>query len=387
MRLVAFSDIHYADYSTGVTVADVASVERAVTDFCLSSGIGVCLFCGDRYLSHEPQDYVRVISDQEQKYRNDKGIITFSLVGNHDLYAKAPVSGHSNRHLQTVWGEFLPNIVVMDELKTYRHPGAPRLAVHAIPACFEWTDGLLAAFDFQPGEVNVLVFHDLLKGSVLDHVTEYRAPKGQRIDLIDDARFHVVLGGDVHLPQRLDFKSTRGGYVGAAIQQSRKDRGNARGWLVVDIEGTDGTVMAKTSYIESPAPRFVDLTWDLDAHAGALPTVADIEGSVDGSYEDTTRGNIVDIVLVGSRERLEAVPSDWHQKLKAELQAKRVNPPMKRSKSGVPVLKRSAVSAQKSPVDDFQAFLGSGRAALDGNDPERLLAKAAPILARLGGVK
>lgn len=385
MRFVAFSDIHYADYSTGVTVADIAAVERAVTEFCVAHGVGVCVFCGDRYLSHEPQDYVRVVSDQEQKHRNDVGIVTFSLVGNHDLYAKAPVSGHSNRHLQTVWGEFLPNIVVMDEVKTYRHPRVPRLAVHAIPACFEWHDTLLASFDFQPGEVNVLVFHDLLQGAVLDHTTGYRAPKGQRLDLIDDARFHIVLGGDVHLPQRLDFQHTRGGYVGAAIQQSRKDRGNARGWLVVDITGDDATVVSNTSYVESPAPRFLDVCWDFDASGGVMPTTADIEKYLDSVYEDTAQGNILDVIFSGSREHLEAIPLGWHQTLKAELGAKRVNPPMKRTKVHVPLPQRIAKAAQVSPVDDFQSFLDSGRAALDGNNPDRLLEKAAPILRSLEG--
>lgn len=382
MRVVAFSDIHYADYSTGVTVSDVASVERWVTEFCLANDIGVCIFCGDRYLSHEPQDYVRVISDQEQKYRNDKGVVTFSLVGNHDLYAKAPVSGHSNRHLQTVWGEFLPNIVVMDELKTYRHSAVPRLAVHAIPACFTWNDDLLAGFDFRVGDINVLVFHDMLKGCVLDHLTEYRAPKGQRIELIDDARFHVVLGGDVHLPQRLDFQHTRGGYVGSVIQQSRRDRGNARGWLVADF-ADDGAV--STHYIDSPAPRFLMVTWDLDQ--GALPTAQDVEELVDAQYDDSARGNILDVVLTGSREQLEAVPAGWHRELQVVLGAKRVNAPMRRAKAQALAPAVRVVSPQRSPVDDLQEFLHSGRAALDGNDPDRLLEKAVPILGRLGGLK
>jgi DNA repair exonuclease SbcCD nuclease subunit len=379
MRYVAFSDIHYADYSTGVTVADVVRVERAITTYCMQAKIGWCVFCGDRYLSHEPQDYVRVVSDQEQKYRNDHGIVTFSLVGNHDLYAKAPVSGHSNRHLQTVWGEFLPNIVVMDELKTYRHPSVPDVAVHAIPACFEWHDGMMAKFDFRPGEFNLLVFHDMLKGSVIDHTTEYRAPKGQRIELIDDARFQLVLGGDVHLPQRLAFQNTKGGYVGAAIQQSRRDRGNARGFL--DVEDT------ATTFVESPSPRFVDATWDFDEAGAKLPTAQDIESRIDASYGDTAEGNIVDIVLMGSREQLESVLLDWHRKLQTELQARRVNAPMRRAKTNLPVVHRAASTAQRSPLEDLQAFLGSGRAALDGNDPERLLAKAAPILARIGGGK
>ena len=384
MRFAAFSDIHYADYSTGVSVDDVAGVERAVTDHCLQNSIKWCVFCGDRYLSHEPQDYVRVISDREQKYRNDQGVVTFSLVGNHDLYAKAPVSGHSNRHLQTIWNDTLRNIVVMDEVKTYRHPDVPNVAVHSIPACYDWSEGMLDRFDFQPNEFNLLVFHDMLKGSVLDHTTNYQAPKGQRIELIDDARFHLVLGGDVHLPQRLAFQKTNGGYVGACIQQSRRDRGNSRGWLDVTVDGT--VLRGNAQHIESPSPRFLDASWDFDHDGKDLPTAQDIARKIDEGYGDTAQGNIVDIILTGAREQLEAVPADWHRKLQAELQAKRINAPMKRGKADVPMMRRAVtVAAQKAPLEDLQAFLSSGRASLDGNDPERLLAKAAPVLAHVAG--
>lgn len=376
-KFIAFSDVHYADYGTGISVSDVAAVERAMTDACIAEAVQFCVFCGDRYLAHEPQDYIRVISDGEQKHRDDKGVVTFSLVGNHDLYAKAPVSGHSNRHLQTVWGDFLDCIVIMDEVKTYRHPKVAGVAVHAIPACFEWTENLLDGFDFRPDEFNLLVFHDMLQGSIIDHTTAYRAPKGRQLQLIDDARFQMVLGGDIHISQRLDFQHTTGGYVGAAIQQSRRDRGDARGWLIVDATGS--------THVEGPAPRFVEAVWDLDDKGGVLPTTAEIDACIGDLYGDSAAGNIVDIVLEGSRTHLESVPADWHKQVQATLQARRVNTPILRARSATPI-RRVATTVGCSPIEDLQTFLASGRVDLDGNSPERLLEKAAPILARLGGL-
>lgn len=370
MRFVAFSDIHYADYSTGVYVTDCARVERAITEHCLQNGIDVCLFCGDRYLSHEPQDYVRVLSDREQKYRNDRGIVTFSLVGNHDVYAKAPVSGHSNRHLQSVWHDVLPNIVVMDQIKTYRHPKAPGLAIHAIPACYAWDLDMLNEFDWVSGELNVLAFHDLLRDSVLDR-SGYRSTKGQRIELIDSAHFHLVLGGDVHFPQRLDLTSTRGGYVGAAIQQSRRDRGSSRGWLDVDL-GFDGV---QTEFIEGPAPRFVEVTWDLSL---GLPSAAQIEQQIDSEFEDSSQGNIVDILLSGTREALESVPEEWGAGIAIQLQSRKVNVLHKPRIIAVPI--QGAAIAAQSPLEEFSLFLASNRVPLDGHDPSRLADKISPIL-------
>ena len=374
MRFVAFSDIHYADYSTGVTVDDVVRVERAVTDDCVEFGASFCVFGGDRYLAHEPPDYVRVVSDLEQKHRNDAGIVTFSLVGNHDLYAKAPVSGHSNRHLQAVWHESLPNVVVMDTVKTYRHARVPGVAVHAVPACFQWEVDMLQAFDFQDGEYNLLVFHDMLEGSLIDHRSNYTAEKGKKLSLIDDARFDLVLGGDVHIPQRLPFQSTQGGYIGAAIQQSRRDRGNSRGWLQID---TDAGTMQQ---VESPCPRFLEVRFDLTENM--FFSAADVRRRLDSEYEDFPEGNIIDVVVSGMREDLDSMPVNWSDVMCGELRARRVNV-MKRLKSRTPMAASVVSRSAKTPVEDLECYLKSGRAPVDGYDVDRLLEKASPILALL----
>ena len=360
----AFSDIHYASYSSGITIDVCRCVERAFTEFCVSKKVDFAVFAGDRYLSHHPDDESRIAADIEQRYRNDCGIVTFSLVGNHDVWHKALSAGHSSRHLTAVWGDVLPNVIVMDEIRTYVHPQVPGVAVHAIPACIDWTDDLLDRFEFCDG-YNLLVFHDLLEGSVLDNAG-YKSLKGRKIAAIDDARFDFVVGGDVHEPQKLPFTKTRGVYVGATIQQSKRDRGGARGWLYVN--GTD------MDFVDSPIPKFLDVVWDLDR---GLPNVMQVNKELAEAYEDTAEGNIVDVIFRGSRAQIEAVPANWHEDAGNVLGAFRMNSPVLRPKTAS--VNAAKIEAQhRTPVEDFGLFLGN--ACLAGIDPNRLLEKASAVL-------
>lgn len=363
----AFSDIHYASYSSGITIDVCRRVERAFTSFCADNSVNFAVFAGDRYLSHHPDDESRIAADIEQRYRNDLSIVTFSLVGNHDVWHKALSAGHSSRHLTAVWGDVLPNVVVMDEIRTYVHPRVPGVAVHAIPACVDWIDGLLDRFEFCNG-FNLLVFHDLLEGSVLDNASGYKSPKGRKISVIDDARFDFAIGGDVHEPQKLPFTKTRGVYVGATIQQSKRDRGGARGWLYVN--GSD------MEFVDSPVPKFLDLTWDLD---NGLPNAMQVNKELAEAYEETAEGNIVDTIFRGSRAQIEAVPANWHEEIGNVLGAFRMNSPVLRPKTAA----AEAVKAEarhRTPVEDFGLFLSSGNACLAGIDPSRLLEKASFVL-------
>lgn len=361
----AFSDIHYASYSSGIPIGVCANIEHAFTSFCVSKQVDFAVFAGDRYLSHHPDDESRIAADLEQRFRNDCGVVTFALIGNHDVWHKALSAGHSSRHLTAVWSDVLPNVVVMDEIRTYRHERVPGVAVHAIPACVEWADDLLGRFEFCQG-FNLLVFHDLLEGSVLD-AAGYKSPKGRKLSLIDDARFDFVVGGDVHVPQKLPFAKTVGVYVGATIQQSKRDRGGARGWLYV----RDG----KMEFVDSPIPKFVDLTWDLD---NGLPTAQEIRMEIDRVYGEDARGNIVDTVLRGSRAQIESVPLNWYEEIGNELGAFRMNTPVFRPRAVEMVAKIEAKC--RTPIEDLDLFLRSGRASLAGMEPDRLLEKATSVL-------
>jgi DNA repair exonuclease SbcCD nuclease subunit len=369
-----YSDIHHANYSSGVTEADVYRVEEDITDFCLAKKATFCLFNGDRYLSHTPSDEIRVPAEKAQRRRNDEGIVTFSLLGNHDWKGKGTDSGHSNCLVQLVWPDLHPNLVIMDKPGSYRHAKVSGVVIHAIPAGFrfQWEH-----FDKpNPSDYNILVFHDLLEGAQIDVVTGYRAPKGVTLAELDHAEFDCVLGGDVHIPQTLPFTSTWGGYCGSPIQQSRRDRGGKSGFLFVTLNDKESEV----EFINSNIPRFVDAEWDC---TNGLPTVSEIEGLVQTKYNLSCEGNIVDLVFEGPRNILDEATSSWRESIRSLLKARRVNPPLKKVKVMKPLeLLPSKVSG--TPTEEFESFLKSGRAPLQGLDLGRLLSKATQVLTKLG---
>jgi hypothetical protein len=390
ISLAAFSDIHHANYASGVTEADVYQVEEDITDFCLVRKVSFCLFNGDRYLSHTPKDDIRVWAEKSQRRRNDEGIITFSLLGNHDWEGKGVSTGHSNRLVQMVWPDLHPNLVIMDKPGTYRHPKVTGVAIHALPAGFERFDW--SYFNFVEGEYNILVFHFLMEGAQLDVTTGYRAPKGIALAELDHAVFDCVLGGDIHIPQKLPFKNTRGGYVGSPIQQSRRDRGGANGWLYVELEDKE----FRTEFIESRSPRFVEAQWviaqdDVAVHAEAagapgvgfsLPTAQEIEGLVQQKYGISCKGNIVDIVIEGPKLVLDEATKTWRDDVCNVLQARRVNPPIRKVKVPKP-LTSLPEKVSGTPIEEFESFLKSGRAPLQGLDVERLMTKATSVLSKV----
>jgi DNA repair exonuclease SbcCD nuclease subunit len=356
MILVDYSDVHFANYSSGVSLQDVVAVDQAVTACAQEVGADAIIFGGDRFLSHTPTDDVRLEADRCQRDRNDLGIVTFSLVGNHDWWGKSSVTGHSNRFAQELWSQRHENLVVMDAPITYRHPKLPKLAVHALPAGTHISE---AQFELLPNGHNVLVFHDLLMGAVIDVQTQYRAPKGLNIADLDDERFDCVLGGDVHIPQKLPFVKTRGGYCGSPIQQSRRDRGGDTGWLVVEIESDfSKPVQARkfqSTFVSSPCPRFVDATFD------HLPTAQELEVEVNIHYGESCKGNIVDVFITGPQTMLDQISPEYSERLRIDLGAKRVKLVLKLIQNNTAII--TTQLQQTSLIADYASFLATQQLA------------------------
>lgn len=366
MRIICLSDIHYATgYPGGIVLADIAAVERQFTNEAIARNVDVCFFAGDRFLSHTPEEWVRIAADLEQRHRNNLGLVTFSLVGNHDWWGKSPVKGHSNQSAQDIWADVLDNLVICDKPQTYRHHKCPDLYVHALPAEYEPD---LSLYEFGPG-LNVLLFHAAIKGALLDDETDYRSPKGIPVEVIDDPRFALVLGGDFHIPQRLPFKNTQGGYVGSCIQQTRRDRGEARGFLYIDTDAMS------FEFIDSTCPRFVDLTFDL--HDG-IPTPDMVLTKLAELLEDPAMV-ILTLHIKGDKESLIACPD-----------LKPVMAPLVRNLFAIrkiPYTTTAGISTTTMPVDDatpytaqFEAYLKLTGVNLDGLSPDRLLEKAGRVL-------
>jgi DNA repair exonuclease SbcCD nuclease subunit len=366
MRLLFFSDIHYAQYSSGVTLEDVENVEKAITECAVKERVDLVLFGGDRFLSHTPPDYVRLVADRCQRDRNDLGIVTFSLIGNHDWWGKSSVTGHSNRFVQSLWPDRHPNLVIMDAPTTYQHPKLPQLLIHAVPASFHIAD---ASFAIDPAKHNILVFHDLLMGAIIDVQTQYAAPRGIHIGALDRPEFDCVLGGDVHIPQKLPFAQTRGGYCGSPIQQSRRDRGGENGWLLIELE-SDFSKSAQerkfsSTFVSSPCPRFVECGFD------RIPTPEQVEEVIDVHYGDVCQGNIVTVFVEGPQSLLEQMTPQVQIDLEHALKARKVKLVFKLKQNDVaPVIPVSSGSL----LADYEDFLHTRQ--LEGLDIESLSSKA-----------
>jgi len=372
------TDVHYANYGTGVTVEDVRDVEERFTDFCLERKVDFAIFGGDRFLAHNPPDEIRVVAEKVQKRRNDAGVTVFSLIGNHDWWAKTAVKGHSNALAQQVWDTELRRLVIMDEASTYKVNHLSHVRIHALPASFEASE---ASWEIDPKYWNICVFHDLLAGTVIDVQSQFVMSSGMNRDSLDRAEFDCVLGGDVHLPQKIEFKNTRGGYVGAPIQQSRRDRGDTRGWLYAELSEEKGFV---SELVPSGCPEFVDVEWDLELSNGLFPGADQIEEAVQQAYGVSCKGNILDLVFKGSRVQLEGMPKKYTSSLQEALGARRINPPIRQATTVMPQ-EIVAMETTATPHADLEAFMRSGKVDLGGLDANRLMAKANQVLGNLVG--
>lgn len=366
MRTLSFSDIHYAAlYPGGIRCDDVLRVEQQFTDLAVKLKVDVCFFAGDRFLSHTPEDWVRVLADGEQRRRNILKIPTFSLVGNHDWWGKTHVRGHSNRQAQYVWGDVMDYLVIMDELKTYTHPAVPGLFVHALPAEMEPNND---AYDFSQTGIHVLLFHGCIKGALLDDETNYRSPRGIPLEAIDDPRFNVVLGGDLHIPQRLPFKHTQGGYIGACIQQTRRDRGEMRSFLEVNF-GQDGP---EFEFHDALCPRFVDIHHKI---ADGSISADWLTASVKAQEEDPTWA-IVTLFLHGDAAALEQfhVPTDIGSGVRSLMSVRKVTTATVQPKTSQYIPMETA-----TPHQLFEQYLAVNGLNLNGLDPKALLEKASKL--------
>jgi len=104
------------------------------------------------------------------------------------------------------------------------------ILIHSLPAGFEMD---MSVYDIDSSALNIFIFHDMVMGCMLDDQGRVLAESGIQLKEIDRPEFDLVLGGDVHIPQRLPFKNTTGGYVGAVLQRTRADANCERGWMEV----------------------------------------------------------------------------------------------------------------------------------------------------------
>lgn len=230
IKFIVYSDIHYDRLGARcVTLEDCETVERAVHKRAAEGGFDFTLFCGDRFLKREPEDEVKTRADAVLLEGKKIGQ-HFHLIGNHDWVSKT-MHWHTSQSLGLYKDDRV--LYLMDKAATFTFKNwnyEDIAAIHALPAGFAMD---MNCYTVDPSVLNIFVFHDMVQGCRLDDAGKVIAGTGLRLADIDRPGFDVVFGGDIHVPQKLPFKNTKGGYVGAVMQRTRADANQERGWLEV----------------------------------------------------------------------------------------------------------------------------------------------------------
>jgi DNA repair exonuclease SbcCD nuclease subunit len=363
LEALVFTDHHHDNqWTNGLEHADILAVEEQACDLVAVRKPHLVLFCGDRFKPHRPSDAVKVPADASlsrlAKACEQVGAHLVLLVGNHDRDTLSVSAGHTLRVVQA-FPELFPCTTVIEEPATLQlSPRGVEVDVHGVPA-----DRCVADFTFRPEAFSMLLFHDLLEGSVLDTQGKIQVRSGLRLSDVDRREFHVVLGGDNHIPQVLDFKHTKGGFVGSALGFTKADANDWRGFLYVRLtRGDAGAVSVDWERIDSVAPPIVAYETE----------VLDLERLLQTA--DPPKGAIVYVEVSGASE-------DLAKHSNAEL-AKLFNRRFPRVRH-VNIVRNERISMQtridgleqsSDPIQDWGVYLLSGKVDLRGLDRDRMLA-------------
>lgn len=235
IKFLAYSDIHHDRRAARcIELADTIEIEQQVHHRVIEGGFDFSIFCGDRFLRREPEDEVKVKADRAllQMLQN-RQIPHYHLVGNHD-WTKNNREWHTSESIKYL-GQ---NMTVLDQCGSYE---TRKYLIHALPADMPFD---IKDYKPDPTKFNLFVFHGIVKGSLMADSSERVFEDGIQISQIDQSAWNFVLGGDIHVPQTIPFRNTKGGYLGSVLQRTRADADKQRGWLEVtaiqDLNGQGG---------------------------------------------------------------------------------------------------------------------------------------------------
>lgn len=378
---MSFSDIHFCSTWPKVTLDDIVAVHGRLVQYCRERHPDIVIFLGDRFRARQPRDHVRAAADRCMRELSsaqaEHGGTVAYLVGNHDRYTESLGAGHTYSTAE-VFGDVLSNVTIMAEPKTYRIPVRtfshvtgkvsdpgwlpPAVYVHALPSGYRFRRDL-----YEPNDrvVNVLAFHGIVQSAVYDVAGNVQIRTGLSMQDLDDPAWQVVLGGDVHTPQRFSLQHTWGGYVGSTLRLEESDGEDKRGWLDVRVSDPwglhGGEVADSYEFVEGGGPRFVRGS----IAATALPAAMNGQDHV---------GNFVTVELTGTAQELRDVPDERVCALFPGARHVDVRRrPTYEVQSIVP-----GIAAETSPFETVVAYLRSSDR--DGHDLDRMIAKAAESL-------
>jgi len=370
-EFTVYSDIHYDEYGfSGVDpqtkknnrLMDIASADTQITEFAKfcrqESRQHFILFLGDRFRKRNPQGYIRDLADQEMRRRAQLGIPQAILPGNHDFYEKSQYKGTSYG-VADIFKSELPGVMIMSAPRSYPTPYSD-VIIHALPSGCVMSD---SSFDIDKNQTNILVLHDLLSGSIIDERSGRTQVSSLSLSSIDLADFDFVLAGDVHIPQELKLKNTRGWYIGSTVQINRSEVG-PRGWWKFYCDGE-----------ELKFDRFMPEVPMLQSFKGSLEEsetwLENPTGELDGPLED----DYVWVAVVGNHSPKEK------QEIRKDLNSK-YGESGRLYLSFEPVVERTTkkmeLKASTSPVDNWQKFVEKSETV--GINPETLVDEGSKIL-------
>lgn len=283
------SDIHHHRYTNGITLDDTLDIEEQFSKAIVELDVDYYGFCGDLTLSRNPEAEVlyavneALINRLSTIGKLPRGIY---ISGNHDYSTKSSISHSliSGIHQLKDVGYNIDTSVGVESLSIYASRANLETRFHCISADTNPTDEDKKHHNkpVENPDISIAMFHNLVDGTRLQN--GQLVSTGSLRNYLDDPCYDLVVGGDNHLHQDLNFKNTVGYHVGAPMQHNWGDSGAKRGFLLAKIiKHSDGNKEVSVSLIETKHPKFIkhavrcETAQDLGCKLPALP---DMDGNI-----------------------------------------------------------------------------------------------------------
>lgn len=358
LRFLAYGDIHHDRKAARcLTLDDTLAIEQMVHQRVASGNFDFSVFVGDRYLKREPEDEIKVKSDRALAYFLSlrPNAPHYHLVGNHD-WTRNNRAWHTSESLRSI-----PNLFILDKAGSI---ASESWVVHALPADEAFRED---AYVVDPNVFNILLFHGIVKGSLMSESSSRVFDNGIDVKELDRPCWHFVVGGDIHVPQSIPFTNTRGGYTGSVLQRTRSDADRPRGWLEITVSrSSDPNDLRWAAAVEFVPTRnfFHRETWQV----GPETQYSDIK--VNETY---VSDQAVEIKLVGNRKDVDRVADDLRWKNYKDIMMARSIDVIREYK----VEHETAIvdfSTSRGVLDDLSLYMQSGFANVGGLSPDRISA-------------
>ena len=344
IKFIAYGDIHHDRKAARcLTLKDTLEIERQVHQRVIDGDFNFSVCVGDRFLKREPEDEVKVKADRAlREFLKARPLKPhFHLIGNHD-WTKNNREWHTSQSLKG-----LSNLIVIDEATTIQ-AGTVSCMIHALPAD--------AAFDMEnykpkPNFFNLFLFHGIIQGSLMADNSDNTFNSGIELSQLDRAEWDLVLGGDIHVPQKIPFVNTQGGYTGSVLQRTRADADKQRGWLEIQVSREDdGDGWNVVTQFVPTRNFFHKEIWSVESKSQYGEVEVD---------ERFVNDQAVEITLIGKRKDVDRIADDPRWENYIDLLGARSIEKIRdyQAEAGEAVVDMSSSSGV---LDDLKLYLDSG---------------------------